>query len=272
MTRLERAARWRLPPQEAEDVIADYRDIVGDPPRPDEELRRDVGNPRDVVKPLTQPRQYHVWLAVFAAMAACLLLPAVSPLPFGLCRLWYDLFYSDIPGFYFYRLFLIVGPAISLIWFRPRKGEKKAPLPRAILITLAALLVLIAGVWWIFWQITLYPGGALASPIFRLPITFWWPLGNSLVSGNLVSFLLEWIAVPLAAVGMAGLVKARVRDRRWRAVYVLSLSALLLAFRVLSVLFSMDPTATLEYLFTEAMPTMIEITAVGLLGTGVALC
>ena len=41
MTRLERAARWRLPPQEAEDVIADYREMVGDPPRPEEELLRD---------------------------------------------------------------------------------------------------------------------------------------------------------------------------------------------------------------------------------------
>ena len=31
MTRLERAVRWRLQPQEAEDVIADYREIVGNP-------------------------------------------------------------------------------------------------------------------------------------------------------------------------------------------------------------------------------------------------
>ena len=33
MTRLERAARWRLSREEAEDVIADYRDIVGMTPR-----------------------------------------------------------------------------------------------------------------------------------------------------------------------------------------------------------------------------------------------
>ena len=44
MARLEQAARWRLPPEEAEDVIADYRDIVGSPPRSEEELRREVGD------------------------------------------------------------------------------------------------------------------------------------------------------------------------------------------------------------------------------------
>ena len=42
MTRLERAVRWRLPPQEAEDVIADYREIVGNPPRSEEELLKSM--------------------------------------------------------------------------------------------------------------------------------------------------------------------------------------------------------------------------------------
>jgi len=42
MARLEQAARWRLPREEAEDVIADYRDIVGSPPRSEEELHREV--------------------------------------------------------------------------------------------------------------------------------------------------------------------------------------------------------------------------------------
>ena len=62
MARLEWAARWRLPPQEANDVIADYRDIVGDPPRPEDELLRDLGSPRAAIRPLTPQKQYRVHL------------------------------------------------------------------------------------------------------------------------------------------------------------------------------------------------------------------
>ena len=80
MTRLERAVRWRLPPQEAEDVIADYREIVGNPPRSEEELHREVGDPEQAVKLLTSPlNAYRVWLLVFGLMAACLRLPGASP-------------------------------------------------------------------------------------------------------------------------------------------------------------------------------------------------
>ena len=210
MTRLERWARWMLPRQEAEDVLADYRDIVG-------------------IRPLAQPRQYRTWLAAFAVMAACLLIPAYSPLPGGLYFVWFNMFVSDIPGFTFCRFFLIVGAAVSLVWFRPRKGEAKAPLPRAVPIALAVLLAFMALVWWAFWQLTLYPGGALVNPIFHLPFGFWWPLSDVYVGGNLLMLLLECAAVPLMILGVAALVKARVRDRRWRAVYFLSLSAMMLS-------------------------------------------
>ena len=60
MTRLERAARWRLPPREAEDVIADYREMVGDPPRPEEELLQELGKPRDAIRPLTPKWPYRL--------------------------------------------------------------------------------------------------------------------------------------------------------------------------------------------------------------------
>lgn len=263
MTRLEYAARWRLPRQEAEDVIADYRDIAGSPPRSDEELRRDLGRPRDVVKPLAQPKQYRAWLAVFAVMAACLLIPAVSQFSFGLYRLFWPYF----PGT---QLSLLAGTILVLAWSRPRRGERKAALPRAIPITLAVLLALIAFSWWIFWQLTLFPGGALTNPIFHLSVYI--PIGHMSYSANLLHLLLAFELPLLAVVGMTGLVRARLGDRRWLAAYVLSLSALLLALRVISILTSMDPSATLESLFAETMPVMIEIMVVGLLGTGVALC
>ena len=268
MTRLERTARWRLPPKEADDVIADYQEMVGDPPRPEEELLRELGRPRDVIKPLVQPKQYRIWLAVFAVMTACIFIPGTCPLPGGSYFLWFRLFHTGIPSFNFCRLFLIAGTAVSLVWFRPGRGESRTPLPRSILIALAVLLAVMGLVWWVSWQLTLYPDGALTNPIFHLPKGFWWPMANYYEGGNLLSFLLEWSALPLIILGIAALVKARTRDRRWRAVYILSLSAMMLAFCVLAVLTSMDFTAPLVFPLEHS----VEITLIGLVGAGVALC
>ena len=268
MTRLERAARWRLPPREAGDVIADYREIVGDPPRPEEELLRDLGRPRDVIRPLVRPRQYRVWLAAFAVMAACIFIPGTSPLPGGSYFLWFNLFHTGIPSFNFCRLFLIVGTAVSLVWFRPRREDPGTPLPRSIPIALAVLLVFMGLVWWLSWQLTLYPDGVFTNPIFHLPMEFWWPLSDYYVGGNLLAFLLEWIALPLIVLGITALVKARTRDRRWRAVYILSLSAMMLAFCVLAMLTDMDFTAPPVFPLQHS----VEITLIGLVGAGVALC
>lgn len=270
MIRLERWARWMLPRAEAEDVIADYQDIAAD-----EEMRQQLGKPRSVIRPLTQAKQYRTWLAVFAVMAACILIPAISPLPGGLYPVWFSLFSPDgfiIPGVPMFLWFMIAGLALSLVWFRPQKGEPKAPLPHSILITLAVLLAVMGLVWWTFRQITLYPEGALANPIFHLPMGFWWPLGDDYVGGNLILFLLEWSAIPFAVVGMVGLVKARLRDRRWRAVYFLSLSAMMLAFAVLALLTSMDVSSDPNTWWISTRQCCIAITVLGLVGTGVSLC
>ncbi len=270
LTRLARWARWMLPPQEAEDVIADYRDILED-----EELSRELGKLRDVIRPLADRHAYRTWLAVFVVLAACILIPAASPLPLGLYPVWFALFSPDgflIPGVPMFLWFMIAGLALSLVWFRPRRGEAKTPLPRSIFIVLAVLLAVMGLVWWTFWQITLYLEGALANPIFHLPMGFWWPLGRVYVGGNLLTFSLEWSAIPLAAVGMVGLVKARTRDRRWRAVYFLSLSAMMLAFAVLTLLTSMDVTSEPDTWYIATRQICLTITALGLIGTGVSLC
>ena len=269
MTRLERVARWRLPPKEAYDVIADYREMVGDPPRPEEELLQDLGKPRDVIKPLVQPKQYHTWLAVFVVMAACIFIPGASPLPGGLYFVWFNLFYDiAVPGLTLCRLFLIAGTAVSLVWFRPRREEPRTPLPLSIPIALAVLLVFMGLVWWVSWQLTPYPHGVLTNPIWRLSVDFYWPMANYYEGGNLLALLLEWSAIPLIVLGIAALVKARTRDRRWRAVYILSLSAMMLAFCVLSMLTSMDISAPLVF----PLQYSVEITLIGLVGAGVALC
>lgn len=274
ITRLERWARWMLPRREADDVVADYRDIIDAPPRRSEsELLQDLGKPRDVVKPLAPKKQYRTWLAQFAVMAACIVIPGVSPL--GPSVVWNGLFWSEgflIPKVPLFRSAMILALILSLVWFRPRPGEPKAPLPRAVPIALAALLAGMGLVWWTFWQLTLYPEGALANPIFHLPFGFWWPLSDVYVGGNLLMLLLECAAVPLMILGVAALVKARVRDRRWRAVYFLSLSAMMLSFAVLALLSSMDVSSAPDTWHLATRQLCIEITITGLIGTGLSLC
>lgn len=273
MARLERAARWRLPPQEAEDVIADYRDIVGTPPRPDDELLRDLGKPWNVTKPLTEKKAYYTWLAAFAVMAACILIPADSPLPLGLWRVFDHLFSPYgilIPGIPWCFHFIVIGLILSLIWFRPQKGEPKAPLPRPVIVTLAMELALMAAVWWGFWQLTLYPDGIMFQPAL---VTYWFDsiIGRTTLHGHWLAWALEWGGAAVGVVGVVGLVKARTRNRRWRAVYFMSLSVMMLAFCVLSIYSYMgpiDPASTVVY----TRQLCAAITIVGILGTGVSLC
>ena len=272
MTRLERAARWRLPPQEAEDVIADYRDIVGSPPRPEEELHREVGDPEQVVKLLmTPPREYRIWQVVFTVMAACILIPAISPLPGGPWFVFHNLFphYGTLPlGF----CFVVVGLILSLVWFRPQKGEPKAPLPRPVIVTLIVELALMAAVWWCIYQLAQYPDGILFQPAL---VTTWFDarIGQTTLHLYWVADALEWGGAAVGVVGVVGLVKARTRNRRWRAVYCMSLSLMMLALCVLSLYSFMDPTeggrATVEA-FTRQCSAVITI--LGILGTGVSLC
>ena len=264
MARLERWAKWMLPRQEADDVLGDYRDIAADP-----EMRRELGKPREVIQPLVQKKQYRAWLAVFAVMAGCLLLPGVSALPGGPYPVWLSLFNPDgflIPGVPLCLYFMAVGIATALIWFRPREGEPKTPLPRAVSVILAVELVLLAAVWWMSWQITLYPDGVFADQAFWLPLLVY--VGPFTYASHILAILLEWSSIPLMVLGVAALVKARTRDRRWRAVYVMSLTLMMMAFCVLSAFTSMDWTAA----WALPLPSSVEITVIGLIGTGASLC
>ena len=68
--------------------------------------------------------------------------------------------------------------------------------------------------------------------------------------------------------------KARMGDRRWAAVYVLAMTAMLVSLEVLAVISWMDYDATADALaaLTRQIGVSAAITALGLAGTGVALC
>ena len=271
MTRLERAARWRLPPREAEDVISDYREMVGGPPRPEEELLRDLGKPRDAIRSLVRPKQYRIWLAVFLVMSFCVLSLGFSPTTIGY-PIWLVFFdpwhpWGRFPGGPY--IAAVLGVVTALVWFR-WQGQKQARLPKAIPVLLAVLLAWCGGAMLLCW---------LCLRNFDGFLNMWGTIKPFLGPGESVaaSFYLLRLAMAegcgiMALAGEVGLVKARIGDRRWAAVYILALSAIMTSVAYVSITGSMDPIGSIEEVFQRLLILDVGITAVGIIGAGVALC
>ena len=279
MTRLERAARWRLPRREADDVIADYRDIVADP-----EMARDLGSPRSVIRPLAGRKAYYTWLAVFAVMAACILIPGASPhAPFY--WLWDACFAGPYGGGWgWFHTFSHWGPilagigfAVSLVWFR-RTGRKEGRLPRAVIILAAVLLVWTGALLLVEWAAFRDPQSFI-NLLGKVPLTYFgFPIGPNggtpvPLSTELLTDASQYGGTAVAFLGVYALVKARTGDRRWAAVYCLAMAVMLVSMESLAVITSMDPNAfSTDNWWHAQMGYHLVILAVGAAGTGVALC
>lgn len=262
LSRLSRAARWYLPPAEAAEVLEDYREIVAD--RSEEELRREVGTPWETARRLAQPKAYRRWLAVFGILSVCLLLPMADTVASELSLLLYRLFreyylWGGVPITSQLTVLLFpLGAVLAFAWLRSggEKGTGKAP-PKGIVPLLVLLLLGVAWTWFLAWII----------------LTEQWDIANFLFPshGRAVERTLALSIVAAGAAGMFGLVKARLGDRRWLAVYFMSLAgagAAICLWRMMTRM-SFDSTAGWQ------IPYWIRlgfITAAGLLGTGVSLC
>lgn len=266
MAQLSKWARWMLPWQEADAVIADYHDITGTLPRSREELFRDLGKPRDAAKALVQPKQYHIWLAMFSIMTVCILMQINSTLmldfPLLLVYAIGDSFFrrwSDI--FYCYILFA-PGIAAALVWFR-RQGRKTKNIPKAVPVLLAVLLAYTAGGLLLYW-----------SCVWDLLGT--WEGVPALLRPEegpfyLLQFVMGYSSTFFAFLGIYSLVKARTGDRRWAAVYVLAMTAILISRMLME--WSHVPVITNpEEKFRQIMLRCTLIAAAGAAGTGAALC
>ncbi len=274
LTRLERWARWMLPRPEADDVMADYREIVGDPPRPEDELLRDLGKPRHVIRPLIQKKPYYTWLAVFAVMAVCVLALGVSPTLIGY-PLWRllnsSVIWNDSALFTLGNVFPPLGMAAALVWFR-WKGRKLGKLPKAVPVLLAVLAAWIVGVLAVDWLWLNDPAG-FSALLGEAPVTvLWFRLGwTRPLSLMLFGDALDWGGFALALLAVYALVKARTGDRRWAAVYILALTAVLLSWQTLTFLTDMSPVMAGPGLLSRFRIWAV-CSAVGVIGTGVSLC
>lgn len=259
LKKFSRAARWRLPPQESEEAIADYREMIFREEREESKLVEELGEPVQAAHLLTDVKAYRRWLAVFAVVAFGVFLVARwcftgrthFDYVFGKRQYWYPVWV------------LMVGMALSLYWFR-RYGQRKGRLSRRLALALAAVLVAGAVIMGWTWYVT-GPDFLvrLAAEPYGGPLTRQaWTLGD----------LLRYGGTLCALAAFAGLVLAKLYDRRWLAVYALALTAAALCVIVTFWLRSMSLDWGADELRAYFFPRMVLVGIAGLVGTGVALC
>lgn len=256
LNRLTWAARWQLPPKEAAEVAADYADLLAGDGRTEEALMQEVGAPWRAVRLVRPPKSYGRWLIVFALLSACLALPLYWLL------VWYTPTLSGVQwsSFIFGLFFLGAGLGLSLFWFGRQGQREQGGLPLSWYACMAGLLVLLACVW------------GLTYCCFSPKLLEWAARWRPAQVGQTIHAGLKLIGLLAALAGLLGAVLARLTDRRWRAVYVLGLTVLLMALLLYSVLTSMDLTTTGELWWFPYLWRMALLTAAGLAGTGVSLC
>lgn len=269
LEQLEGWAHWMLGAPEAESVVSDYRDIVGTPPRPEAELLRDPGRPKEAIRPLIEPKAYRAWLAVFTLLSVCILIPGGTA-HLGLWSIWDWCFYDSLVSVGGISVSIrglamaVTGLTVSLLWFRPR-GHKAGRLPMGVPLMLALLAAWSGAVLWFDWLWMHDPEsfvrwigetaftGALLPALWRAP-----------------SWILQYGGTAVALTGVWGLMKARLCDRRWAAVYVLALAAMLLTME--SLLLLMMLSDFWDGWYVPYLWGCGAIFAVGAVGAGVLLC
>lgn len=257
LKKFSRAARWRLPPQESEEAIADYRELVFQAERDESKLVEELGEPVQAAHLLTDVKTYRRWLKIFAVLAFGLFL-LVKWSWTGFVTVNFN--QADEP---WYPVWVMaVGLVLSLYWFR-RHGQKNGAISKWLVLALAVVLIAGCGVMYGIWDVT---GAVMYEQVsengFRL-----------IQQVRLVLTAMMYVGTLSALAALGGLVLAKCYDRRWLALYILGVTA---AAMIGFVTFNFKglnldyPTADMlrSYLFARLIP----IGAAGLIGTGVALC
>lgn len=255
LARLNRAARWSLPRAEADEVVSDYRELLAARPRSEAELSRDLGDPAKAVRLLRQGWAYEGWIAVFLVLAVSLLLPVLcifQPV-WNVMEPYHRQLLKFLPA---------VGMGAALVWFFwSDRSQGRRPLPKGLLPLLVLLLAAAAGVVAFTWAVmfVFLKGGTI-------------PLVPPARIGPAISVLFEFLGGLAGLLGMLGLVRARIADRRWRALYVLALAVASVSLSVLAVLRSMSLDISAPGWWLPYFWKSVGLSAVGLAATGVALC
>lgn len=244
LKRLSRMAYWQLSREEASNVLKDYQGIFEQKSFNGEDLTCELDTPYQVIKRLRNTKQYFIWMSVFSVMAICALSMTVSLL-FREYYLWI------IAGLY------ILGEGLSIVYFRVTDCERLyTPCPKGLLLLMSAELILAFAVLSVAGMIDF--NREMLLPVRDI-------LGDENV-GRTISFLIQTIASILSALSIFGIYKAKVSDRRWRALYSFGIT-------VIGVCNFISLTLQSTNLSSGQSPwfSLIIILATGCVATGVSL-
>ncbi len=241
------AVRWRLSKQEADEVLADYEELFSQAPREDDDLLiQKLGAPSQAARLLTDSKSYRQFLAVFSCMAFCLLLPE-----FWLLRSRFHQSFEE--GM---TVLLVAGMSVAVSWFRPhQRADKKSPFPKGLLPALSGLAMITITA--IFILLSL----AVGAWKFLEPSSY----------GRVAHAVLGFSGMTATITGFFGLVKARMSDYRWRALYVMGLLVLAECVLATAVLVSMDLRVSSDWWVSYGVRLSL-LGLVGLAGVGASLC
>ena len=249
LKQFSRLVRWRLPAEEAEDVISDYKELLSIQPEDGQELVKKLGTPFAAVQQLKTAKEYKCWLVVFSALTLCS--------AFFFCGLFTggDFGWRYSQAFNTAIFYLFIGLAAFWKWKSPR-GKGKCPGLLSVMLgllgTAAVLAALIA-----FWLI----------PIIQY------------LKGDVPFISGDWVAPLFAAVlrldsglafilGITGLINSRLRDRRWLSVSTMAVTVLFIAMNMVLLMTSLsDPDAV-----CPAVMRLIPPAVIGILGVIWSLC
>ncbi len=248
LKKFSRTLRWRLPKSEADEILADYDEIFSHHLEAYDDISiPQLGNPVQAAKRLSPAKVYYPWLAVFGMMTCCLLLSEILLLHASFPR------YPDILMY----ILLLLGLAISIVWFRPKhRAHQKTPVPKHLFYMLLVLVVM-----------AMVPVAMLAY----LRMNLFQHLPFSL-HGNIAGLVLQLSGTMAAALGLYGLIKARLSDSRWRCLYVMGLSVLASCVLELALLHSMSLDISSADWWIPYATNLGIVWGIGLIGSGVSLC
>ena len=249
LRRLAWEARWRLPKEEAEEIIADYTELLEGDSRSAKELFRDLGTPRQAVRLLDEKDDaYHRWLATLAVLTLYIGVP------------WVCLFTQNHHANYAIFL-LLLGAASSIRWFR-RTGQEnppeKTPLPRGLrpLLALQAAAVCVGIAGW--------------SGIIAVLNGAGWILPSQM--GVLSAWIFRLAGTAAAGIGLFGVIRARMSDRRWITLYTFGMMTVVLCVQFLAHTSSMNLDESLFAWHMLLLKRSVLTLAAGLIASGVAIC
>jgi len=244
LERFSRLAHWRLPPSEAEEVIADYEELVSAHPEDGTALVKTLGDPLVAVKLLGMTKEYLCWMAIFGLLCVSLIYFCLDMLIEGYCPYGFGHLY-DLDKILFY---LSIGLLSFWKWKSPKGKSGKCPgllpallgmlVPAGVLaaVTVSMCIILLG-----------FLKGELSLPVFWIAHV----MRTSLCLAGTVSFI----------AALTGLVKSRIWNRRWLALVIMAVTVLFLCMQMVLLIRSLDDAEAGLRVIRQYIPVAIIGTA-----------